>query len=108
MRPSKYATPGLHIIFQPPKETTSGFVIIQKCCFKSNKFKVHILHSAHNLASFNWLARFQADLTAKSKITPSKLESSKKNCLETLHFLDIIFMITHLFSPKRISHTLYI
>ena len=29
---------GFNIIFQPPKETTSGFVIILKCRFKLNKY----------------------------------------------------------------------
>ncbi len=38
MRPSKYATPRLQYNFQPPKEATSGFVIIEKFRFKSRSY----------------------------------------------------------------------
>ena len=46
MRPSKYVTQGLHIIFQPPKEVTSGFVIIKKCRFKSRSYGIYMLSVA--------------------------------------------------------------
>ncbi len=43
-----------NIIFQPPKETTSGFVIIKKCRFKSNKYSKYKFIKRSKLARSVW------------------------------------------------------
>ena len=36
---------GFNKIFQPPKDVTSGFVIIKKCRFKSRSYGMNLQHS---------------------------------------------------------------